>query len=90
MHPGDEAAVEFRTFLARAHVTARVQPVPELGVIRQERQLRAIAGLGEFFPSGNLCESILFVKTLERGLSLRPINFLPAEKIAASLHHGNF
>ena len=51
VHRGDEAAVELGAFLARAGLAPRVEPRPQLRVVRQKAQLGAVAGFRQLAPN---------------------------------------
>ena len=54
VHRRDEATLKFRALLPGAQVAARVDAVPKLGVVGQERQFAAVAGFGKLLPVVNL------------------------------------
>ena len=90
VHRGDEAALKFGALLAGAEVAARVDAIPQLGVVGKKRQLAAVAGFGQLFPIADLREPVHFVDALQDGLALHLVHFLPAQKIGAALHQRGF
>ena len=86
VHRGDEAALEFGALLAGAKIAARVDAIPQLGVVGEERQLVAVARFGQLFPVADLREPVNLVDSLQDRLALHLMHFLAAEKIRAALH----
>ncbi len=68
VHAGHKAWVERRAVLARAGVPSRVQLSPKLGIIRQEGELRAVAGLRQFRPILDLAEGVQLFHSLQQSL----------------------
>src|ERR1700683_2697547 len=90
VHGGDKAAAEVRAFLAGAEVAARINSMPEVGIVRQKRQFAAVAGFSKFSPIANLRKPIDLVDALQYSLALHLIHFCAAKKIVATFHQRGF
>ena len=90
MHRRDEAALKFRALLAGAKIAARVDTVPQVRVVGEERQLTAVAGFGELFPVADLRKPIDFIESLQDGLPFHLMNLLAAKEIRPPLHQSGF
>ncbi len=90
VHGRDEAAIEFRTFRSGASVAPGVEALPQIRIVGQKIQLRAVARVRHFLPVADLMEPVQLVEALQLRLVGHPVHFLPAQEIAASLHHGDF
>jgi len=51
LHRRKETLVEVRALLSRARVASRIDPRPQIGIVRKKRQLRAIARSVSFAQS---------------------------------------
>ena len=56
VHRRDEAALKFRALLPAAQVAARVDAIPELGIVGKKSELAAIARFRQFLPVA-ICEN---------------------------------
>jgi len=72
--------IKRRAILARAGVAPRVQPGPQIRVIRQKCQLGAVSGLGHFRPILDLAERIQLFHSLEQRLVHRLVQFRNAQE----------
>ena len=86
VHRRDEATLKFRALLPGTQVAARVDAIPKLGVVGQERQFAAIAGFRQLLPVFNLRKPVDFVDPFQDRLALHLMDFLPAKEIRAALH----
>ncbi len=82
--------IELRAFLTRTRVAARVEPLPQIGIVRQKIEFRAVARFRHFFPVANLVEPVQFIQALQHGLVGHPVHFFAAQEIPAPLHHRHF
>ena len=85
VHRRDETALKFRAFLPAAKVAARVDAVPQLGVVGKKSQLAAVARLGELLPIADLRKPVDFIDALQDRLAFHLMHFLAAQKIRAAL-----
>ena len=87
VHRGNEALIELRALLAGAGISPRIQPRPQIGIIRQKRQLRAVPGLRQLRPLADLPERIDLLQPLQHRLVGHLMRLNPAQKIRPPLHH---
>ena len=90
VHSRHKARVERRAFLPRASVAPCVQASPQFRIIRQERQLRAIARLRQLGPILDLPKIIHFLDALKQRLVLHLVQLRNAQKIRPPLHQCGF
>src|ERR1039458_6069498 len=85
-HLGDETAVKLLALRADAAVGARIQLGPQMAVLRQFGQLRAVAAFGGLLPVADDAELADLFQSVQQRLSGEVVELLAAEIIAAALH----
>src|ERR1022692_1072964 len=85
-HLGDKAAVELLALRADAAVGARIQLGPQMAVLRQLGQLRAVASFGGLLPVAEDAEVTDLFQSVQQRLGGEVVELLAAEIIAAALH----
>src|ERR1019366_837271 len=85
-HLGNEAAIELLTLRANASVGTRIQLGPQMAVLRQFGQLRAVAGFGGLFPVADDTEVVDLFQSVQHRLVGEVVELLAAQVIAAPLH----
>ena len=68
VHPRHETWIKRWALLPRAGVAPRVKTPPQVRIVRQKRQLRAVACLRQLRPILDLPQRVDFLKTLQRRL----------------------
>src|ERR1039457_1168900 len=82
----NEAAVKLLALRADAAVGARIQLGPQMAVLRQFGQLRAVAAFGGLLPVADDAELADLFQSVQQRLSGEVVELLAAEIIAAALH----
>src|SRR5664279_5903347 len=85
-HLGDETAVKLLALGADTAVGARVEFGPQMAVLRQFGQFRAVAGFGGLLPIADDAELVDLFQPVQHWLIGKVVEFLAAEIVAATLH----
>src|SRR5664280_3656500 len=85
-HLGNETAVKLLALGADTAVGARVEFGPQMAVLRQFGQLRAVAGFGGLLPVADDAKLVDFFQPVQHRLIGEVVELLTAEIVAATLH----
>ena len=87
LHGGQETLIEVRALLAGAGVAPRIHARPQIRIVREKRQLTAVARFREFRPVADLLERVDFFHPFQHGLVGYLMELRKAQEVRSPLHH---